>query len=457
MFSHCTILWTLFAVVDSHSPLTEKKAEDGISVKSSCQPNDIVINNLQNQINQETLIRISLLKQVYSLVNDMIKVKNEMAAMKTNEEEIRKSTDDLRHEDNKMLNEMAQMKQNLSDTSEMIINEQHEHEKNLSEIKQKIKINHNDTSERIMIYQREYEKIFSEIEQKMKFNHNDISERIAKAQLEYKKMLSEIEQKMKFDHNETSERIVNVQNDLLNVHYSVGLLRNYTEEINAKHDIQENKMKDLSIEQEKVQARLGDLQNEDKRILNETQRKIANHSEYTLEKIWRMREDFEQNITSSITNLIGPSIKQDCLESSHCWLQYSFYYDNSWIGCEGGRQYVKKTNYSSAPYLGVMTCRSTRYKLFLSKTLTGKYYNIADGEGSGEDHCELLGTTQKGVLPKDYVKSPNTQGFYRRNRGDTFSFVTIGFRPHQTGKWYEKWIECGVTIPGDARVIPMLT
>ncbi|XP_062609783.1 uncharacterized protein MG328-like isoform X2 [Saccostrea cucullata] len=418
MFSHCTILWTLFAVVDSHSPLTEKKAEDGISVKSSCQPNDIVINNLQNQINQETLIRISLLKQVYSLVNDMIKVKNEMAAMKTNEEEIRKSTDDLRHEDNKMLNEMAQMKQNLSDTSEMIINEQHEHEKNLSEIKQKIKINHNDTSERIMIYQREYEKIFSEIEQKMKFNHNDISERIAKAQLEYKKMLSEIEQKMKFDHNETSERIVNVQNDLLNVHYSVGLLRNYTEEINAKHDIQENKMKDLSIEQEKVQARLGDLQNEDKRILNET---------------------------------------QHCLESSHCWLQYSFYYDNSWIGCEGGRQYVKKTNYSSAPYLGVMTCRSTRYKLFLSKTLTGKYYNIADGEGSGEDHCELLGTTQKGVLPKDYVKSPNTQGFYRRNRGDTFSFVTIGFRPHQTGKWYEKWIECGVTIPGDARVIPMLT
>ncbi|XP_062571106.1 uncharacterized protein LOC134233129 isoform X4 [Saccostrea cucullata] len=320
MFSHCTILWTLFAVVDSHSPLTEKKAEDDIIVKK-----EIVINNLQNQINQETVIRLSLLKQVYSLVNDMINVKNEMAAMKTNAAEIRKSYDDLRDEDKKMLNEIEQMKHDHNDTSVSLMNVHHE----------------------------------------------------------YNKKLSEMEQMMKINHNDTSKKIVNVRNDLLNVTKSVGLLRNYTDEIKAQYDI------------------------------------------------------------------------QDCLESSNCWLQYSFEYDDSWNGCEDGAQYVKKTNYSSTPYLGVMTCSSTRYKLFLSKTLTGRFYNIADRAGTGDDHCELLGTTQSGVLPKDYAKSPNTQGFYRRNRGEAFSFGAIGYTPNQTSNWYEKWIECGVNITGNDRVIPV--
>ncbi|XP_061195817.1 target of Nesh-SH3-like [Saccostrea echinata] len=102
-----------------------------------------------------------------------------------------------------------------------------------------------------------------------------------------------------------------------------------------------------------------------------------------------------------------------------------------------------------------MTCNSTRYKLFLSKTVTGTYYNIADTGGNGQDHCELLGTAQDGVLPRDYESSPNTQGFYRNTRGGTFSYGTIGYRPQRTNKWYEKWIECGVSIPGSNRVIPM--
>ncbi|XP_062571103.1 target of Nesh-SH3-like isoform X1 [Saccostrea cucullata] len=390
MFSHCTILWTLFAVVDSHSPLTEKKAEDDIIVKK-----EIVINNLQNQINQETVIRLSLLKQVYSLVNDMINVKNEMAAMKTNAAEIRKSYDDLRDEDKKMLNEIEQMKHDHNDTSVSLMNVHHE----------------------------------------------------------YNKKLSEMEQMMKINHNDTSKKIVNVRNDLLNVTKSVGLLRNYTDEIKAQYDIQEKRMKKLFKKQEKIQSSLGDLHNEDKKILSETQRMIANHSKNTYEKIWKMKEDLEQNITSMINKL--PLTKQDCLESSNCWLQYSFEYDDSWNGCEDGAQYVKKTNYSSTPYLGVMTCSSTRYKLFLSKTLTGRFYNIADRAGTGDDHCELLGTTQSGVLPKDYAKSPNTQGFYRRNRGEAFSFGAIGYTPNQTSNWYEKWIECGVNITGNDRVIPV--
>ncbi|XP_062586367.1 major antigen-like isoform X3 [Saccostrea cucullata] len=444
MFSQFTFLWIIFAIVDSHSLLTEKKAEDGISVKS-----EIVINNLQNQINQETVIRLSLLKQVYSLVNDMINVKNEMASMKTNTAEIRKSTDDLRHEDNKMLNEIAQMKQDHNNKSEIIINEQNEHDKMLSELKQKMKINQNDTSERMINYKREYEIFFSEIEQKMKFDHKDTSERIAKAQLEYKTMFKKFEQNMKSNQDDTSERIVNIKKDLLNVNNSVGLLHNYTDKINSKYGIQEKTVRDLVSELEKIRGRLGVLHNESERMRSETQRMLVNYNETTL----KMRDDL-RNITSMVDSLNLFQFK-DCLESSHCWLLYSFDYDNSWNGCEGGAQYVKKTNYSSAPYLGVMICSSKRYKLFLSKILTGKYYNIADGGGTGEDHCELLGTTQRGKLPGDFEKSANTQGFYRSSRGENFSFGAIGYRPSQTSMWYEKWIECSVNIPGNNRVIPM--
>ncbi|XP_061195808.1 uncharacterized protein LOC133204039 [Saccostrea echinata] len=395
-FLHYTFLWILFAVVDSHSPLTDKKAGDVVNVKSSCEASEIIINHLQNQINQETVIRLSLLKQVYSLVNDMISMKNDMAAMKTGAEEIRKSTDDLRHEDKKMMIEIEQMKHDHNDTSEMIMNVQREHNK----------------------------------------------------------MLREIEQKMKINQNDTSERIVNVQNYLLNVNNSVCFLRNYTDEINANYDIQEKRVRDLVSEQEKIQTRLDVLYNEDERILTEAQCIIANYSETTL----KIREEL-QNITSMVNKLqtiVSKRQVQGCLNSSNCWLLYSFEYDNSWNGCEGGTQYVKKTYYSSAPYLGVMTCSSTRYKLFLGKTLTGKYYNIADGNGKGEDNCELLGTTKNGVLPGDYKRSPNTEGFYRSDRGETFSFVRrIGSVPSQTGKWYEQWIECGVNIPGSDTVVPV--
>ncbi|XP_062599731.1 uncharacterized protein LOC134261306 [Saccostrea cucullata] len=358
IFLNCAYLWVLFAVVDSHSPLTEKRAEDGISVKSSCQTNEIAINSLQNQINQETLIRISLLKQVYSLVGDMINLKNEMAAMKTNTEEIRKSTDDLWHEDNKMLNKIAQMKQYQNDTSEIIINEQHEHDKMLSEIKQ-MKINQNDTSERIINYQREYEKTLSEIEQKMKFNHNNTSERIVKAQLEYKTMFSKLEQDTESKQDDTSERIVNIQNDILNVNNSVGLLHNYTDEINSKYGIHEKTVRDLVSELGKIQGRLGVMHNKSERIRSETQRMIVNYNKTTL----KMREDLK-NITSMVKDLAKRQV-QECLESSHCLLQYSFEYDDIWNGCEGGRQYVKKTNYSTTPYLGVITCSSTRYIMFM--------------------------------------------------------------------------------------------
>ena len=52
----------------------------------------------------------------------------------------------------------------------------------------------------------------------------------------------------------------------------------------------------------------------------------------------------------------------ECLETSvSCWYQFNFNHDTTWNGCPGGTRYVKKTQYSSAPYVGVVLCNGTRY------------------------------------------------------------------------------------------------
>lgn len=41
----------------------------------------------------------------------------------------------------------------------------------------------------------------------------------------------------------------------------------------------------------------------------------------------------------------------------------------------------------------------------------GMFYNIADGSGSGDDHCELVGgTTSTAIESPDYNQSPDIQG-----------------------------------------------
>lgn len=52
-----------------------------------------------------------------------------------------------------------------------------------------------------------------------------------------------------------------------------------------------------------------------------------------------------------------------------------------------------------------------RYHLFLSDNIYGMFYNIADGTGSGEDHCELVGgTTSTAIVSADYKQSPGIKG-----------------------------------------------
>lgn len=49
--------------------------------------------------------------------------------------------------------------------------------------------------------------------------------------------------------------------------------------------------------------------------------------------------------------------------------------------------------------------------MFLSDDIHGMFYNIADGSGSGDDHCELIGgTASTAIVSNDYKQSPNIQG-----------------------------------------------
>ncbi|XP_078586876.1 uncharacterized protein LOC144868492 [Branchiostoma floridae x Branchiostoma japonicum] len=130
------------------------------------------------------------------------------------------------------------------------------------------------------------------------------------------------------------------------------------------------------------------------------------------------------------------------------WQQYEFDYDDSCTTCHGDR-YVKSTSYTHGGkplIVGAILCSPTRYKLFLSDSLTGTFSNIADGNGSGQDHCELVGAPDDAAVSVDgFFGSCYGQGFRRHDRGESFTFGPIG--AGHSAYFYGKWYECGVTIP----------
>lgn len=52
-----------------------------------------------------------------------------------------------------------------------------------------------------------------------------------------------------------------------------------------------------------------------------------------------------------------------------------------------------------------------RYQIFLGGNLTDKFLNIGDGDGNGEDHCELVGGKEMdAVLPGTNISAPALTG-----------------------------------------------
>ncbi|XP_029769110.1 target of Nesh-SH3 [Terrapene carolina triunguis] len=125
------------------------------------------------------------------------------------------------------------------------------------------------------------------------------------------------------------------------------------------------------------------------------------------------------------------------------WTEVPFN-SNSYSECKG-KQYVKRTWYKK--FVGVQLCNSLRYKIYLSDSLTGQFYDIGDERGHGEDHCQFVdsfldGRTGQKVFPDQL---PTKDGFFRAVRQEPVKFGKIGGGTHIA---YVHWYECGTSIPG---------
>ncbi|XP_028998257.1 target of Nesh-SH3-like isoform X2 [Betta splendens] len=143
------------------------------------------------------------------------------------------------------------------------------------------------------------------------------------------------------------------------------------------------------------------------------------------------------------TESADPRVSENVSGKDAIWTQFPFKTD-SYSDCHG-KQYVKRTWYRK--FVGVQLCNSLRYKIYLSDSLNGKFYNIGDQTGYGEDHCQFVDSFLDGrtgrQLRADHL--PNRPGFYRAVRQEPVHFGQIGGHSHIS---YVSWYECGTPIPG---------
>ncbi|KAM9494835.1 ABI family, member 3 (NESH) binding protein b isoform 6-T6 [Clarias gariepinus] len=143
------------------------------------------------------------------------------------------------------------------------------------------------------------------------------------------------------------------------------------------------------------------------------------------------------------TESADPRVSEYVSGKDAIWTQFPFKTD-AYSECNG-KQYVKRTWYRK--FVGIQLCNSLRYKIYLSDSLTGKFYNIGDQTGHGEDHCQFVDSFLDGrtgtQLPADQLEP--RPGFFRAVRQEPVHFGQIGGNSHIT---YVGWYECGTPIPG---------
>ncbi|XP_054602749.1 target of Nesh-SH3 isoform X5 [Nothobranchius furzeri] len=143
------------------------------------------------------------------------------------------------------------------------------------------------------------------------------------------------------------------------------------------------------------------------------------------------------------TESADPRVSEHASGKDAIWTQFPFKSD-AYSECNG-KQYVKRTWYRK--FVGIQLCNSLRYKIYLSDSLTGKFYNIGDQTGFGEDHCQFVDSFLDGKtgarMLADQLQS--RQGFFRALRQEPVHFGEIGGKSHAT---YVGWYECGTPIPG---------
>jgi hypothetical protein len=136
------------------------------------------------------------------------------------------------------------------------------------------------------------------------------------------------------------------------------------------------------------------------------------------------------------------------------WEQHDFASAPSSTPCNGERWVRFDSSYGV--WVGAVLCSPHAYKLFLSDTEDGTYYEIGDTAGNGQDHCELVSPSFT-IPDEDDVTSggcpacgtgpmvlSEPEAVYSRGYfGQCFAF-----QPAWPANTYSvQWYECGVTIP----------
>ncbi|NXI59222.1 TARSH protein, partial [Chloroceryle aenea] len=147
------------------------------------------------------------------------------------------------------------------------------------------------------------------------------------------------------------------------------------------------------------------------------------------------------NTVSFSTESADPRVSEPIsMGKDAIWTEIPFNSD-TYSECKG-KQYVKRTWYKK--FVGVQLCNSLRYKIYLSDSLTGKFYNIGDQRGHGEDHCQFVDSFLDGRTGQQ-EDLPVKDGFFRAVRQEPVKFGKIGGETHIN---YVRWYECGTSIPG---------
>ncbi|XP_072542496.1 target of Nesh-SH3 isoform X2 [Salminus brasiliensis] len=143
------------------------------------------------------------------------------------------------------------------------------------------------------------------------------------------------------------------------------------------------------------------------------------------------------------TESADPRVSEISTGKNAIWSSFPFKAD-SYSECNG-RQFVKRTWYRK--FVGIQLCNSLRYKIYLSDSLKGKFYNIGDQTGNGEDHCQFVDSFLDGRTggPLPLNQLPPKEGYFRAVRQEPVKFGKIGGGSHIN---YVAWYECGIPIPG---------
>jgi hypothetical protein len=153
-------------------------------------------------------------------------------------------------------------------------------------------------------------------------------------------------------------------------------------------------------------------------------------------------------------NSDGVIDEDNCLGCNQ-WEPFDFIVDNDVVSdCDGERFVFFHSSYQR--FIGAILCTATRYKLVMSSSLETPFFNIGDGAGSGQDHCELVNPTFSIPVDDDITSGgcltcstgdsegiEGGAGFVRNAFGEGFLFDDNWVPNYLTTLFYE----CGVELP----------